>query len=224
MEQVTDRYSPTSGPASLPALPICRAKRNQHDSTPRNMETALPRKKAKDATAERLARSFTKEIAESWQREMPHIDSTPLLTQIYIMRLGRMLDSAYDRMCRETVGISGQDMRVLFALRRAGPRAARRPTDLFRALLVTSGAMTKQVDRLQEAGFVVRLPDPSFGGGFLVKLTRKGKAAAERTVNLLTTQGPMSEASRMMSERDLEELKRLCETFLVGLETPPERR
>jgi DNA-binding MarR family transcriptional regulator len=185
------------------------------------MEAVLPRKIRTETTAGRPARSFTKELAESWQRELPDIDSTQLLTQIYIMRLGRMLDSAYDRLCREMVGISGAEMRVLFALRRAGPDAARRPTDLFRALLVTSGAMTKQIDRLQQGGYVVRLPDPSFGGGFLIKLTRKGKTASERTVRTLATKGLMSEALRVMSEGDLEELKRLCETFLVALETTP---
>ena len=52
--------------------------------------------------------------------ELPDIDPTQLLAQIYIMRLGRMLDSAYDRLCREETGMSGADMRVLFALRRAG--------------------------------------------------------------------------------------------------------
>ena len=184
------------------------------------MESDLPRNKTKNGAPDQSTRSFTKELAESWQRELPDIDPTQLLTQIYIMRLGRMLDSAYDRLCTETIGISGADMRVLFALRRAGPRSARRPTDLFRALLVTSGAMTKQLDRLQEGGFLVRLPDPAFGGGFLIKLTRKGKSASERTVRTLATKGLMSEALRVMSEDDLKELRRLCETFLVALETP----
>ena len=135
------------------------------------------------------------------------------------MRLGRMLDAADDRICRDTAGISGADLRVLLALRRSGTPYEKRPTDLFRALLVTSGAITKQVDRLQDAGFVVRHPDPSFGGGFLVQLTKKGKTVAERTVKTLATRGLMSEASQVLSKTDLGELLRITETILVALET-----
>jgi len=183
------------------------------------MRTASGRKKTKEPPANSSASSFTKEIAESWQRELPDIDPTQLLAQIYIMRLGRVLDGAYDRLCREKAGMSGADMRVLFALRRAGAPYIRRPTDLFRALLVTSGAITKQVDRLQDGGYVVRRPDPSFAGGFLIQLTGKGRAAAEQIVRTLATRGLMAEATRVMSEGNLKELKRLCETFLAALET-----
>jgi len=70
-------------------------------------------------------------------------------------------------------------MRVLLALRRAGGDFSRRPTDLFQALLVTSGAITKIVDRLAAVGLVKRRPDPSDKGGFLIYLTAKGKKVAD---------------------------------------------
>jgi DNA-binding MarR family transcriptional regulator len=181
--------------------------------------TEGPQRRRRKTASGRDGRGFTKDLAQSWRRELPDIECAELLVQIYIMRLGRMLDSAYDRLCRETVGISGSDMRVLFALRRAGAPYSKRPTDLFRALLVTSGAITKQVDRLQDAGFVVRLPDPSFNGGYLIQLTKKGKSAAEQTVRTVATRGLMSEASRAISRKDLHELLRVCETILVAIET-----
>ena len=62
---------------------------------------------------------------------------------------------------------------VLAMLRRSGAPYAMRPTDLFEALLVTSGAVTKQVDRLQRRRLVKRLPDPEHGGGFRVQLTER---------------------------------------------------
>ena len=39
-----------------------------------------------------------------WRRERPDINHDELLAQIYIMRLGRMLDTAYDRMCQAEFG------------------------------------------------------------------------------------------------------------------------
>lgn len=158
------------------------------------------------------------DIAASWQRELPHLDTTELLLQIYVMRLGRILDAAYTKLCRTKYGISGPEMRVLFSLRRAGPPFVRRPTDLFRALLVTSGAITKQVDRLQAAGFVVRIPDPSFGGGFLIQLTKKGRNAADDTIETVATQGLISNVRTELSAEEIQTAMMLSERMLTTLE------
>jgi DNA-binding MarR family transcriptional regulator len=53
---------------------------------------------------------------------------------------------------------------------------------LFRALLVTSGAVTKQVDRLEKRRLVKRLPDQSYGGGFQVQLTDAGLKLVDKVV------------------------------------------
>src|SRR5689334_928493 len=100
-------------------------------------------------------------ISQQWQRARPDLDLDDFLLAIYCMRLGTIGDRAYDRVCRAEYGISGGDMRVLLALRRGGRPFVMRPTDLFRALLVTSGAITKKVDRLVDAGYAERLPDPA---------------------------------------------------------------
>src|SRR5258706_12624076 len=76
-------------------------------------------------------------------------------------------------------------MRVLFALRRGGPPYVKRPTDLFKALLVTSGAMTKKVDRLATLGMVERVQDPGHLGGFLFSLAKKGFPVAHQKVQNL---------------------------------------
>ena len=66
-------------------------------------------------------RSHIGKITREWKTERPDLDLSDFLFQIYVMRLGRMVDQAYDRMCRARFGISGSDMRVLLALRRSGP-------------------------------------------------------------------------------------------------------
>ena len=182
------------------------------------MSEVKPRRQRKRRAPADARVNHTADLAASWRRELPHLDCTELLLQIYIMRLGRMLDAAYDRLCRANYGISGPEMRVLFSLRRAGPPYARRPTDLFKALLVTSGAITKQVDRLQAAGFVVRLPDPSFGGGFLIQLTEKGRKAASDTIETLATRGLVSSVKKSLSRKEVQDATRLCETLLTALE------
>lgn len=179
----------------------------------------MARRKREAADANKL--SHIRELAASWKRERPDIDHAELLLQIYIMRLGRMLDSAYDRMCRSEFGIGGAEMRVLFALRRAGPPYSRRPTDLFRALLVTSGAMTKQVDRLVASGHVVRLPDPKVGGGAQVKLTEKGLRDADAAITNLASRSLMARATEAMNKAEVEGLRQSVEDLIFALETPP---
>src|SRR3546814_265758 len=91
-------------------------------------------------------RGHTRHIAETLKNERPDLDPADYLYLVYANRVGRILEAVDDKHCRTEFGISAADMRVLFALRRAPPSYALRPTELFRSLLVTSGAITKQVD------------------------------------------------------------------------------
>ncbi len=143
--------------------------------------------------------SLSELIKLHWQRERPDLDLENFLLAIYLMRTGTLLERAYDRHCQRSYGVNGGDMRVMLALRRSGPPYVKRPTDLFRALLVTSGAITKKVDRLEAVGYVERLPDPSHSGGFLVHLTKKGLNVVEDAVQHLATQSALSPAMSQLS-------------------------
>jgi DNA-binding MarR family transcriptional regulator len=169
-------------------------------------------------------KSHILDISKSWERERPDLELTNFLFAIYAMRLGRMVDDAYDDMCRKRFGISGSDMRVLFALRRAGKPYVRRATDLFRALLVTSGAVTKQVDRLSKLGLVSRIEDPNLPMG--VQLTAKGLRVANQATDLLATASPVAPGVIGMSKSEFAAGRAFVEKVLQGLEmaNPTPRR
>lgn len=147
------------------------------------------------------ARNATPEIAASLKRERPDLDPADYLYLLYAQRLGRLLDAVDDRQCRARAGVSGAEMRVLFALRRAAPLYALRPTELFRALLVTSGAITKQVDRLMAMGLVDRQPGPDKSGGFLIHLTEKGFRTADEALTALADSSVVSHEVLSPEER-----------------------
>ncbi|RMA59941.1 DNA-binding MarR family transcriptional regulator [Acidovorax sp. 100] len=138
-------------------------------------------------------------ITLQWQREREDLDLQNFLLAIYFMRLGTLVDRAYDRYCQKHFSINGGDMRLMLALRRSGPPYVKRPTDLFRALLVTSGAITKKVDRLEAAGYVGRSVDPSHSGGFLVHLTKKGLHAVEQAIEHLANHSVLAPAMARLS-------------------------
>ena len=134
------------------------------------------------------------------------------------MRLGRVVDQAYDRMCRKRFGVSGADMRVLLALRRGGPPYAKRPTDLFRALLVTSGAMSKQVDRLERLRLVVRRVVPSEGRRSSIRLTQRGLSVVDAAVETIAQRAIVESAMNKFTQRERKKVAQFCFLLLESLE------
>lgn len=163
-------------------------------------------------------RQHLDDIIATWTRERPDLDLSNYIFAMFVMRLGRVVDDVYDRLCRKRFGISGADMRVLFALRRAGKPYARRPTDLFRALLVTSGAITKQVDRLSRLGFVERLDDPTNSAGVLIALTAKGLKATNAATDHLANNSPIAPALANLTPTQRGTVRQLVQRMLQDLE------
>lgn len=149
------------------------------------------------------SRNHAGDIAVSLKRERPDLDQADYLHLLYAQRVGRILGSVFDRDCRANFGISGSEMRVLLALRRSGPLYALRPTELFRSLLVTSGAITKQVDRLIAAGYVDRQPGPDKSGGYHIHLTDKGFKAADDSLTALADSSVISHSALSAKERKM---------------------
>jgi DNA-binding MarR family transcriptional regulator len=118
------------------------------------------------------------EVAALWSVELPDLDLNPFLVSGTIMRLAQRLERVFTATARAR-GVGPGELRILLALRRSGPRYALSPTALFRSLMITSGAVSKQVDRLAELGFVARMADPDVLRGVLIELRPAGRETAE---------------------------------------------
>jgi DNA-binding MarR family transcriptional regulator len=118
------------------------------------------------------------ELVARWRTERPDLDVEPLEVLSRVSRLARHLDRARTA-AFASHGLQAWGFDVLSALRRQGPPYQLSPGALLRATLVTSGTMTNRVDRLVEAGFVSRHPDPQDKRGVLVALTARGRAAVD---------------------------------------------
>ncbi len=108
-----------------------------------------------------------------WARVRGDQDLTPVSV---IARLGRTtayIDAAINARLAE-FGLSRSSWDVLASLRRSGMPYQLSPTQLYQALMRTSGAMTHRLYRLERDGLITRLPDPEDGRGLLVQLTAHG--------------------------------------------------
>ena len=77
-------------------------------------------------------------------------------------------------------GLTLADFDVLATLTRSAPERGVNPRDLLHETMITSGAMTTRLDRLEALDCIRRDPDASDRRGVLVVLTDTGRAIAER--------------------------------------------
>ena len=121
------------------------------------------------------------DFAEQWRRERPDLDPSPMLV---IGRLFRVTGTL-DRLLRPlfaTAGLGNGDFDVLAALRRSGAPYALAPGELSRTILVTTGAVTKRVDRLESRGLVTRSVAEEDTRRRLITLTTEGVALADELI------------------------------------------
>lgn len=120
-------------------------------------------------------------IVEQWKRERPDLDPAPMLV---IGRLFRLAD-ALDQQLRPpfaAANLGNGDFDVLAALRRAGEPYALSAGELSRTVLVTTGAITKRVDRLEARGLVARTVAETDSRGRLITLTAEGLALTDELI------------------------------------------
>ncbi|MFJ4626954.1 MarR family winged helix-turn-helix transcriptional regulator [Streptomyces sp. NPDC088847] len=117
-------------------------------------------------------------VAEAWSAELDGLDVSPFLIGSAVQRVARHFERAFVKLTR-AYDLGPGEMRILLVLGRSAPKYAVSPTELFRQLLITSGAVSKQIDRLVEIGLVTRVADPDVLRGLLVRLEPAGKEIAD---------------------------------------------
>jgi len=120
-------------------------------------------------------------IIDEWNRVRPGLDVSPTHVLQRITRLGLLQSDSFARVFRRH-GLTWGEYLVIAALRRAGPPYQMNPTTLYGSVILSSGGMTKRLDRLERAGLVKRLPDPTDRRGRLVALTEKGRQLVDQAV------------------------------------------
>lgn len=118
-------------------------------------------------------------IQAAWARERPDVDVRPQGVIGRLHRLGALLTEQLCLVYRR-YGLSEGEFDVLAALRRAGEPYERAPGELASHTMVTTGAMTKRVDRLERGGLVTRRRSAGDGRGRVVALTPAGRELIDR--------------------------------------------
>ena len=160
-------------------------------------------------------------ILAQWRRELPDLNVTPLGIFGRLFRAAQLADAALGS------ALSHHDLQpgwfdLLAALRRAGAPYELNPTELARTTLLSSGGMTKRLDRMVEAGLLERRPDPSDRRGTLVTLTERGKAAVDGALEAHVANE--EQLLRSLTRAEQRTLDDLLHTLLVDLERSSDAR
>jgi DNA-binding MarR family transcriptional regulator len=115
---------------------------------------------------------------EQWGRERPDLDVEALVLVGRLLRAARLAEARLGEGLRAH-GLERGWFDLLAPLRRAGEPYELNPTHLMRATMLSSGGMTKRLDRLADTDLIERRPDPNDRRGTLVRLTPRGKAVVD---------------------------------------------
>lgn len=159
-------------------------------------------------------------ILVQWRRERPDLDVRPLGVLGRLFRVAQLADSHLSEGLAE-YGLQPGWFDLLAALRRAGSPYELNPTELMRTTMLSSGGMTKRLDRMADAGLVERRPDPRDRRGTLVGLTAKGRAVVDDAVAThLANEERLLES---LSATDRRTLDGLLRGLLADLDREPTR-
>jgi DNA-binding MarR family transcriptional regulator len=120
-------------------------------------------------------------IVAQWKAERPDIDASPMQVIGRISRLAADLDPLLAPVFTSR-GLGDGEFDVLATLRRSGEPFELSPGDLGASMMVTSGAVTKRVDRLERSGLVTRRVSEVDARARLIRLTAEGRRIVDEAV------------------------------------------
>jgi DNA-binding MarR family transcriptional regulator len=150
--------------------------------------------------------------AEHWPEAVTPI--AHLMMRVY--RLGALINANSMKLaCAH--GLSSAEFEVLVTLRGIAPPNELMPTDLYGAVLMSSGGLTKVLHGLERRGLVTRPKGKADGRSKPVRLTSKGRALAERAMSTVLDSSRKLIMSGL-SEPEVEHVTKLLHKLLTVLE------
>ncbi|ADU71822.1 MarR family winged helix-turn-helix transcriptional regulator [Pantoea sp. At-9b] len=145
-------------------------------------------------------------VTQQWASAMPELDASSMAVFGRMLRIMKHLAKTRGE-ALAPFGFHEGEFDVLATLRRAGSPFCLSPTQLYKSLLVTSGAMTHRLNRLEQVGLITRVADPADKRSMLVTLTAAGQEKIEQALQVHTqTQNTLLAALQPAQQQQLSAL------------------
>ncbi|MDH6590165.1 DNA-binding MarR family transcriptional regulator [Variovorax sp. TBS-050B] len=156
---------------------------------------------------------------EEWKRERPDVDARVMALVGRLLEAAHLLERDWFPPLAAQFELHQGEFDVIATLRRSGKPYALTPTELYGGLMLSSGAMTSRLDRLERKGLIERGPAPGDRRSILVRLTPAGLALIDRMLPLHVANEQRALAS--LSQKDQKQLGELLTRLVAGLRKPP---
>lgn len=111
---------------------------------------------------------------EQWAVEKPQLNTEPMAIIGRMLRLSKHVEAQIAKLHKQH-GLKVGEFDVLASLFRSGRPYALTPSGLLGALMLTSGAMTNRLDRLEAKGLISRITNQQDRRSVTVQLTQHGR-------------------------------------------------
>ncbi len=112
-------------------------------------------------------------VTEQWAQEKPELKTEPMAIMGRILRIAKHMENEVAKL-HKRYGLKLGEFDVLATLRRSGEPFSLTPSELMGSMLLTSGAMTNRLDKLESKGLIVRAHSKEDRRSVSVKLTKDG--------------------------------------------------
>jgi DNA-binding MarR family transcriptional regulator len=120
-------------------------------------------------------------LIAAWATEMPDVPTAGMSILGRARRVTLTCRPPIEAALRRA-GLDTAEFDVLATLRRCGAPYTMRPTEIYDALMISSGGLTSRLAKLQRRRLVRRVTSADDGRSLLVALTDEGRARVERAI------------------------------------------
>ncbi|WUI03299.1 MarR family transcriptional regulator [Spirillospora sp. NBC_00431] len=152
-------------------------------------------------------------ILAQWERERPDLDVSPMGVIGRISRAQQLLSRELKGFFAAH-GLESWEFDVLATLRRDGAPYELTAGGLLRTAMVTSGAITNRIDRMEAKGLVERVRDAGDRRSVRIRLTARGLELVDEVVGL-----HVANEARLLAGLDASERERLAGALRALLES-----
>jgi DNA-binding MarR family transcriptional regulator len=161
-----------------------------------------------------MKKDIIDKIVEDWHRERPDLDPSPMEIVGRVLISAKRLEKRLDAYLKP-YGLSQWSFDLLATLRRQGTPFTLTPSQLSEEMMLSSGAMTNRIDRLEAAGYVERTHDPNDRRGYLISLSESGRELIDRAIEARFQEA--NEAINSLSKKEISSLNSLIKALLEEL-------
>ncbi|ACM38456.1 transcriptional regulator [Allorhizobium ampelinum] len=162
------------------------------------------------------AEGLFSDLISQWEEDFPGEDSSPIAIAMRLRHL-YLLDQASLEEVLVAFDIGIGEVDVLTHLRHQSPPYRLRPSDLAELCMVTTGAITGRITRLEDKGFVERVPSLSDKRTVYVQMTESGEKLLRETRVQVARSSHFLDGIRSLSAPERTRLDRLLAKLIQVL-------